>query len=149
MLSVNFKLNEVLELINSIIFYYEILIVLLTKNYLLLNWTNRKLGKEIEKKFCKHFKSILTITIIYWALYLILCRKKEFEHLSESEAKRKIIAIDKERKEYYEHFTSQKWGQKENYELCIDTSVIGVEETINLLELYIKKRIQNQKKVNK
>lgn len=97
----------------------------------------------------KNKKNVINIFIYVSDISFKINRKKEFEHLSESEAKRKIIAIDKERKEYYEHFTSQKWGQKENYELCIDTSVIGVEETINLLELYIKKRIQNQKKVNK
>ncbi len=68
-------------------------------------------------------------------------RKKEFEHLDEKNAAKKIEAIDKERMEYYEYFTSQKWGDKSNYELCIDTSVVGVKETIDLLEQYIKNRI--------
>lgn len=70
-----------------------------------------------------------------------VARKKQYEHLSEKEAIQKIATVDKERKEYYEHFTSQKWGDKENYELCIDTSVIGVEKTIDLLEEYIRNRM--------
>ena len=68
-------------------------------------------------------------------------RKKEFENLSEKEAMKKIEKIDKERSEYYEYYTSQKWGDKSNYELCIDTSIVGVEKTIDLLEQYIKNRI--------
>lgn len=69
-------------------------------------------------------------------------RKKELENLDEKRAISKIDKIDKERSEYYEHFTSQKWGDKNNYELCIDTSVIGVEKTIDILEDYLKNRIK-------
>lgn len=71
-----------------------------------------------------------------------IMRKKEYEGLKEKEAIKKIKETDKERGEYYEYFTSQKWGDKRNYELCIDTSIVGVEKTINLLEEYIKNRIK-------
>lgn len=69
-------------------------------------------------------------------------RKREFEGLKEEEARKKILSIDKERKDYYEHFTSQKWGEKSNYELCIDTSIVGVEKTISILENYIRFRMK-------
>lgn len=71
-----------------------------------------------------------------------IMRKREYEGLKEKEAIKKIKETDKERGEYYEYFTSQKWGDKRNYELCIDTSIVGVEKTINLLEEYIKNRIK-------
>jgi len=73
-------------------------------------------------------------------------RKVKFENLTEKEALKKIEEVDKERMEYYKHYTGRDWGNKNNYELCIDTSVVGVEETIQILEMYIKKRMEESRK---
>ncbi len=70
-------------------------------------------------------------------------RKKEFENISLKEALKKIEKTDKERANYYKHFTSQEWGDKENYDISIDSSVLGVERTIDILEKYINSRIEN------
>ncbi|MBO5139005.1 MAG: MATE family efflux transporter [Bacilli bacterium] len=67
-------------------------------------------------------------------------RKKELENISEKQSSQKIESIDKQRSEYYKRFTSQIWGDKNNYELCIDTSRLGVEDSIDLLERYIRDR---------
>lgn len=69
-------------------------------------------------------------------------RKMKYDNLNREFAEKKIKQIDKQRSEYYNHFTSKVWGSKENYDLCIDTSKIGVDETINVLEYYINKRIK-------
>jgi len=69
-------------------------------------------------------------------------RKMKYENISEKDAIKKIQKIDKERAEYYKHFTAQKWGDKSNYDISIDTSETGVEEAINILENYIKARIK-------
>lgn len=71
-------------------------------------------------------------------------RKKELEKITKKEALKKIEKIDKERSEYYKHFTSQIWGDKNNYDLCIDTSKLGVEEMIDLLEQYIKSHFKKK-----
>ena len=71
-----------------------------------------------------------------------LDRKKDLEKITVKQARQKIQAVDKERAEHYKRFTSQEWGDKNNYELCMDTSKIGVEETINMLEEYVKRRIK-------
>ena len=52
------------------------------------------------------------------------------------------MQIDKQRAEYYNHFTNQIWRDKNNYDVCIDTSKLGVEETINVLETYIRKIVR-------
>lgn len=65
-------------------------------------------------------------------------RKVQFENCSEEEAKTKIVKTDKERADYYKHFTSQTWGDKSNYDICIDTSKLGVEKSVDLLENYVK-----------
>lgn len=68
-------------------------------------------------------------------------RKVKFENLNKNEAKAKIKQVDKQRAEYYKRFTTKKWGDKNNYEISIDTSKLGVEGSIDVLESYIRKRI--------
>ena len=68
-------------------------------------------------------------------------RKIKFENLNATTAKNKIKQVDKQRAEYYKHFTSQTWGDRNNYDLCIDTSKTGVVQAIDVLEGYVKKRI--------
>lgn len=69
-------------------------------------------------------------------------RKVKFENLNKAAAIKKIKQIDKQRAEYYKHFTNQTWGDRNNYDLCIDTSKLGVDQTIDILENYISKRIK-------
>ncbi len=70
-----------------------------------------------------------------------ISRKVKFKNLTEKEAKTKIKRVDKQRAEYYKRFTTQKWGDKNNYEISIDSSKLGVEGSIDVLESYIKKII--------
>lgn len=52
------------------------------------------------------------------------CRERasENECFSDSQMKARILAVDKDRARYHKFFTQQKWGMKENYTLCINTS---------------------------
>lgn len=52
------------------------------------------------------------------------CRQRatEKEELSDSKLKSHIQAVDRSRAKYYKFFTGLKWGEKENYTLCINTS---------------------------
>lgn len=52
---------------------------------------------------------------------------KDYEkgaELTERELTKRIEQINKARREYYEFYTGQKWGDKNNYDLCINTSYI-------------------------
>jgi cytidylate kinase len=53
------------------------------------------------------------------------------------EAKNKAIKVDKRRANYYNYYTSRKWGKSENYDLMIDTTKIGVEGAAKLIEEYV------------
>lgn len=68
-------------------------------------------------------------------------RKMKFENISKEKAVKEIKQVDKQRAEYYKHFTTQTWGNRNNYDICVDTAKLGVEGTIDILEGYIKKRI--------
>ncbi len=49
-------------------------------------------------------------------------RASEGEHLSDKEYKQQIQSVDKSRARYYDFYTDMKWGDKLNYELCINTT---------------------------
>lgn len=58
------------------------------------------------------------------------CRQKavENEHLTDAQMKGKIKDIDKNRAKYYNFFTGHKWGAKENYDLCINTTQAEIKD---------------------
>ncbi len=45
---------------------------------------------------------------------------------------------DKARADYYNFFTQRKWGFAPNYDLCVDSSVLGPEETGHLLAEFME-----------
>lgn len=68
-------------------------------------------------------------------------RKMKFENTSREETIKNVENIDKYRANYYNRFTGRVWGNRENYEISLDTSKTGVEEAVNILENYIKQRL--------
>lgn len=67
-----------------------------------------------------------------------LMRIMEKMGLSESHAKSLIKKTDKKRASYYNFYTNRVWGEAKNYELCIDSSVLGIEKTAEFLTEFIK-----------
>ena len=67
-------------------------------------------------------------------------RIMERQGLSESEAESLIDRKDRVRAEYYDFFTFSKWGTAANYDLCIDSSILGIEGTADLIIDFAKKR---------
>ncbi len=64
-------------------------------------------------------------------------RKMEIDNISYEEAKKRLKKIDKRRKKFYENLNKNHvWGDKSNYDYCIDSSVLGIEKTIDLI-IYI------------
>lgn len=61
-------------------------------------------------------------------------RRMALENLKKGKARHLVRLMDKQRRRYYEHYTGQKWGDKANYDVVIDSSVTGIEEAVELLE---------------
>lgn len=61
------------------------------------------------------------------------CRKRERDQqlMSDKELRQKIQQIDKNRREYYEFFTGQKWGEMINYDLCLNTGKLGMDRVVS------------------
>lgn len=53
--------------------------------------------------------------------------------LSEEKAKEMINKKDKQRSNYYNFYSNKKWGRAESYDMCIDSSVLGIEGTVELI----------------
>ncbi|MBO5092708.1 MAG: cytidylate kinase-like family protein [Clostridia bacterium] len=60
------------------------------------------------------------------------------ENISVQDAKVLIYKTDKRRANYYNYYTSLKWGKSDNYNIMIDTSKIGVEGAARIIGEYIK-----------
>lgn len=58
--------------------------------------------------------------------------------LSETAAAAKIAKHDAYRRRYHNHYSDFKWGDSRNYDVCINSSRIGVEGTAKLLEEFVE-----------
>jgi len=66
-------------------------------------------------------------------------RVAERRNISESEAEVLIQKQDKIRKSYYDYFTFGEWGVASNYDLCLDSSLLGIEGTAEYIADFGKK----------
>ena len=55
-------------------------------------------------------------------------------------ARKKIKEVDKDRSSFYKYYSDQVWGDAQNYDLCINSSRLGVEGTVKVIMDYIKTR---------
>lgn len=64
-----------------------------------------------------------------WRKALVAERSK----LSSEEAEKLILRKDKTREYWYNFFTFGNWGVASNYDLCVDSSILGLEGTADLI----------------
>ena len=57
--------------------------------------------------------------------------------LTDAKAKDLINKTDKKRASYYNYYTNKKWGEAASYELCLNSSELGVQGTAKAIEQYI------------
>lgn len=67
--------------------------------------------------------------------------------LSDAKAKDMIMKNDKKRASYYNYYTNKRWGASEGYDLCLDSSKLGVRGTADAILAYIdvKNRVTDAK----
>ena len=70
-----------------------------------------------------------------------IVRKREvLPEKSDAEIEAHINKIDKKRAKYYTYYTDRTWGKASTYNLCIDSSVLGVDGTVDLIIDAVNKR---------
>lgn len=57
---------------------------------------------------------------------------------SEKSPQARLLEKDKRRKVNYQHYTGRTWGAAENYDICMNTATVGVEEAADLIVSMVK-----------
>ncbi len=53
-------------------------------------------------------------------------------------AREAIVRKDKQRQSYYNYYSSKKWGLASSYDLTVNSEILGIDGTVNLLEHFAK-----------
>ena len=64
------------------------------------------------------------------------------QHIDKEAAQKFIEQGEGKRAAYYNYYTGKKWGSAESYDLCVDSSVLGLVETEKLIAEFVRKRFQ-------
>lgn len=67
------------------------------------------------------------------------CREKasKDENLTDKELKQKITGIDKRRAKYYEFYTGHSWGDRLNFDICINTTQSAIKDIAPIIARFI------------
>lgn len=60
-------------------------------------------------------------------------RAVEFYNLDKAKAEKEINRINKLRANHYKYYTEKEWKDPSNYDICINSDAIGVENAANLI----------------
>lgn len=60
-------------------------------------------------------------------------RAVEIYGLDRAKAEREIKRIDKLRANHYKHYTEKEWNHPVNYDICINSDILGVEKSADLI----------------
>jgi hypothetical protein len=64
------------------------------------------------------------------------------QHVDADSARKIIEQGESKRSAYYNYYTGKKWGAAESYDLCIDSSLLGIMETEKIIAEFIRKRFK-------
>ena len=60
------------------------------------------------------------------------------EHFTDKQLKKHIKSVDKSRARYYSFYTGQTWGDKLNYDVCINTANLSIDDAVKMLVKMVK-----------
>lgn len=63
-----------------------------------------------------------------------ICEKQQ---INENAAKDLITKTDKKRANYYNFYSNKKWGAASSYDLSVNSSVLGIERTVEFIKDFI------------
>lgn len=57
-----------------------------------------------------------------------------------STARKAIKSKEESRSSYYNYYTGKRWGHSESYDLCVNSSILGIDETEKFIAQFIRQR---------
>ena len=58
--------------------------------------------------------------------------------LTDAKAKERIVKTDKQRASYYNYNSNKKWSDADSYNICLDSSVLGIDGTAEAIERLVE-----------
>ena len=69
-----------------------------------------------------------------------IVRISERHNLTANKAKDMIVKTDKKRASYYNYYSNGKWGDAANYDLSVNSSLLGIDGTVDVLQDFLIKK---------
>ena len=76
-------------------------------------------------------------------------RLMALHNITEEEAEELMEKADKKRSSYYNYYSYNTWGAAATYHLCIDSSVLGIEQTTAFIKEFVIRKLGLQEGINK
>jgi cytidylate kinase len=69
-------------------------------------------------------------------------RIEEVRQMTEEQAWEAMARHDSKRKAYHNHYCDIKWGDSRHYDLCINSTRLGLDTTVDMVERYVQERVK-------
>ena len=73
-------------------------------------------------------------------------REMKRQGIGSSQAKHYIDKLDRYRESYYKYHTGRQWKRAENYDLCLDSAAIGLDNCVELIKKVIELKFDGKAK---
>lgn len=73
-----------------------------------------------------------------------IARLMESMNITREEAKEKMAKVDKSRAAYYNYYTNKEWGKSSSYNLSLDVSVLGIDESVDFMSDFISRFLKKK-----
>ena len=93
----------------------------------------------------EEFDNVLTV-FIHAKMEARIRRIARIYNLTDAKAKEMIQKTDKQRSSYYNYYTNKKWSDAESYDVCLDSSVLGIEGTAEAIKQLVAIKESNREK---
>ena len=68
-------------------------------------------------------------------------RLMQLHSITEEQAEEMMEKADKKRSSYYNYYSYKTWGAAATYHLCVDSSVMGIDKTVEYILQFVKHKL--------
>ena len=87
------------------------------------------------------YKNVVSV-FIHADLDARIRRIARIYNLTDAKAKDMILKTDKKRAGYYNYYTNKTWGASASYNLSIDASILGIDDTVDFIKTFVERKLR-------
>lgn len=65
--------------------------------------------------------------------------------LNQKKAEETVKKVDKKRSSYYSYYSDKNWGQADNYDLCLNSGLLGEDNCVDLIVEFVDRMAKRKK----